>query len=60
MAEAGPSSLKKLKKKQPKNGVRSSKVRKVQQVRSIEALEEAAMQYVRPLRRSACSSVLID
>ncbi|EKM57131.1 uncharacterized protein PHACADRAFT_119388 [Phanerochaete carnosa HHB-10118-sp] len=49
MAQAGPSSLKKQKKKQPNNGFRSSKVRKVQAVKSIETLEEAALQYEPPI-----------
>ena len=46
MAQAGPSTQKKQKKKADKHAVRSSKARKVMQVKSIEALEQSVMQYV--------------
>lgn len=59
MAQAGPSTLKKQKKKQPHNGIRSSKIKKVTEVKSIEALEEAAMHYVSCGIRSVRLCVLI-
>ncbi|GJE93447.1 DEAD/DEAH box helicase [Phanerochaete sordida] len=60
MAQAGPSSLKKQKKKQPNNGVRSSKVKKVQQVKSIEALEEAVLSYEPPADLKAFADLPIS